>query len=194
MKKSGLIGLAAAVSMSLAACGQRPVELCHSEAGAGLDHAPEITTIYNGTTDQHKLCEIDGYSLKEDTRYHFSNGLLVVNGDIPSDTDIYIDEGRIEINGNVGSNANISAGLPENYRTESTMTLMPFPNGNGGVTMKPMPQTTTHFDGYTYAQDANPSVRVNGYVNEGAHIQGNRAIEIEGSHDDAQISVIHPQP
>lgn len=176
------------VAFGLAGCSDPVTELCSTDAPEGLNRAPHLSIIYNGSAEPHPVCEVNGSALQEGHKYSFPQGLLIINGDVPARSALRVGSGRIVISGDVGESSRVDATLPETFRTRTQIVMMPVPTGNG-ISMQPRPQTQRIFDGFAYPDDLNPSVKIEGYVERNAVISGNRSVEINAADPSVKVSV-----
>ena len=148
----------------------------------------KVTQIFKGGAVVQPVCTVQADTLKPKTKYTFSDGLLVVNGDVPRNVKIVVERGKLYINGNVGEGSELSADVPEvwgvgSYPSVCYSLLLDAPY--------PCVQTTRVFEGRLYKEDNDPAVIVDGYANKGVVIQSNRDIVHirDGSAKDVKITV-----
>lgn len=172
-KAISIIGL----SFGLAACGDK--ELCpDSDKKEPIGYA-SVSQVFNGASDNGKMCAVNAHKLKEGKSYSLKEGILYVHGNLPDNVWLSVDNGKIIIDGDTGLKNRLSAAAPIKTRTVSekyTCVLY-----NPALKMS-LPTTcsknVTYFDGYTFAQDTDPSIIINGTAKTGTVLKGNSGYHI----------------
>lgn len=119
---------------------------------------------------------LNASALRSGESYKMSQGVLVINGDVPAKTKINVGMGRIIVNGNVGTGAKVSAWMPEDTHSE-TYTCMMY---NAALKMSTASVCSrTVRDNLTFASDPTSGVIVSGNVAADATIQSNAGVQAQ---------------
>jgi hypothetical protein len=173
--KKFAIAATMALPLALAGCGQPTINLCAANDTGNAIGSSSYSQIFNGAAEQGKLCYVQGSDLQDGGRYAFGNGLLVIDGDVPANSRIHVEDGKLFIAGDVGADARVSASVPE--ETSTYTTIIPIFNGKTTIMV---PQTHTRFEHFTYQNDIDPAVIIAGDVAEGARIASNHDMYVGG--------------
>lgn len=178
-KKFAIVA-AMAVPLALAGCMTPTTQLCPSD-GPGIGET-SYSEVFNGASGAHKVCTVKASDLQSGGKYSFDNGLLVVEGNVPAQSKISVSNGKMFVTGDVEQGSTIKVKVPEEFSSYTTMVPMMI-----GKTMMMMPQTHYTFEGFTYSNDTDPAIIIDGDLhstssvtsNHGTHVSGNIAQSAE---------------
>lgn len=170
---------ALAVPLVLAGCGQPATQLCPTDQ-PGIGES-SVAQIFNGASGAHKVCNVQGADLQANGNYAFDNGLLVIDGNVPTNAKINVSNGKLYVSGNIEQGAKIKAEVPEVHSSYTTTALIPIFNGK---TTMLIPTTQTHykFEHFKYQNDTDPAVIVDGSVEDSAKVTSNHDIHVSNGY------------
>jgi hypothetical protein len=172
---------AMAIPLALAGCMSPTTQLCPTD-GPGIGET-SYSEVFNGASGAHKVCTVKASDLQSGEKYSFDNGLLVVEGNVPSHSKISVSNGKMFVTGDVGEGSTIKVKVPEEFSSYTTM--MPVMIGK---TMTMIPQTHYNFEGFTYSLDADPAVVIDGDLQTDASVTSNHGTHVSGEiANDAEI-------
>ena len=188
-KKSALFktALLTMTFSALAACGQAiGPDAKTPELRGDVSSAPLV----DGST-KVDVVTLNASALRSGESYKLSQGVLIINGDVPEKTSVSVNMGRIIINGNVSSGAEVSAWMPENTHSESYTCMM----YNAALKMSTASVCSrTVRDSLTFASDPTPGVIVTGKLADKAVIESNAGVQANCAAETARVGTDWNRP
>ena len=182
LKKFAIAATAALPLLGLAGCGQPTIDLCAPNAQGQTIGDSSYSQIFKDAANDGRVCIVQGSDLQDSARYAFDGGLLIIDGDVPANSRINVEDGKLFITGDVAEKARVSASVPEEIRSYTTL----IPMFTGKTTIM-IPQTHYTFEGFTYANDHDAAVVIGGDVGDKAVVISNHDINVGG---DTNLSAI----
>lgn len=139
--------------------------------------------VFDGSDTTHRVLTINSNRLQEGEAYHFSNGLLIVDGDIPARVTLNVDHGKLFVNGSIGEKSDVKVNVPQNFDIQHDVVY-------GPMGVPPIIVNTAIPKDFIYPQDKDPGIVVTGNVSKGAVVESNaRAIVAGKSHISATFNL-----
>ncbi len=138
--------------------------------------------VFNGASNGNRVVILDAGMFKEGKTYHFTDGLLIVNGDLPPRVTLLADHAKVYVDGSVGKNSTIKVEVPQNFETR----IEPIPSA-AGIAAAVEVRVPKEF---IYPEDKDPGLIVTGSIAQGVDIFSNaRAIVLGDCHASAGINL-----
>tara|TARA_R110002126_G_scaffold13118_3_gene56782 strand:+ start:304837 stop:305493 length:657 start_codon:yes stop_codon:yes gene_type:complete len=168
-------------------------ELCSDEPDDASIGRTAHAEIFKGAAQNGKVCHVDAYKLEADEDYSLDRGLLYIRGNLPNDISVSVKSGKIVVDGNLGQNNKLSADVPIDTHTETESSICLLYNASLKMNLPTTCHTTkTYIDGYTYPNDRDPSIIINGHANTGTTLSGNSGFYIRDK-GDTEVKLSQPE-
>lgn len=130
--------------------------------------------IFRGAVDPTRICVIGGNRLREKESYAFSNGLLIIDGNIPQETKLTVTNGKLYINGDMLAGSSASVQVPQ----EIEIRKVPYSAQIGFMQYATRFHESPFVKGPAYIDDHDPALFVTGSADANVKLASNQGIRI----------------